>query len=385
MSDDNADDSASSSLPPPDDRLWRHPSEIGAGSRAVTAPASVRSPRRRTLLSVAVLAGVTGAAVTVAVLAAAGTLSPRVVERRAEPDTPITTAAASAGQPLTVRMVAAKTAAAVVSVSARVGGASRRGSGLVVRADGLLVTSAALVDGASAVTVTWGSGRMLPGRLLGTDDLTGLAVLRVDATALPVIAPAPAVPDPGDLAVTVGGGDGPRGSSVTQGVVSAVGSHAQSDGNPYLGLIETDQPVPTRADGGALVVDDGRVAGVCLRVGTTAGWAVPVDQALRVADDIARDGRVTRGWMGVTGADAVAEGTAAPVGARLLTVAAGSPADEARLAVGDVVEKVDGEPVRQMVDLQALLAQHRPGDTVTVTRNRAGARLTVPVRLIAPS
>ncbi|WCO67541.1 PDZ domain-containing protein [Iamia majanohamensis] len=354
---------------PPDDRLWRHPSEVARAARSTPPPAPARPRRgRRRLVAVAVLSGLTGAAATVVALAAVGSLSPRTIERveqaRAAP-TVATTASVR-----TASSVAASIAPAVVEVTATVGEVRRSGSGVVVREDGLILTSGALVAGADALVVTWPSGRSTTATDEGHDDVTGLAALTVEGSGHPVAQVGAAAPLPGETAITVAGSSD-SGPMVTQGVVSATGSHADPEEGRLLGMIETDQPVPDRADGAALVDGDGHLLGVCLSVAdqATSGFAVPAEVAERVADDLRRSGHVDRGWLGVSGAPSDPT-DAGPAGLEVAQVAPGSPAEEAGLEPGDVVTSVAGQRVSSVADVQAALGLTRPEQEISLRRAR---------------
>ncbi len=327
----------------------------------------------------AVISGLTGAAATVMVLAAVGSLSPRTVER-AQParitSTPSTTAVT-----LTASSAAASVAPAVVQLSVTAGDARRTGSGVVVRDDGLILTSEALLANADAVTVTWSSGQTAPGTIHGHDDMTGLAALTVEGSGFEVGVGDGEPPAPGERAITVGGSASTAGPTLTQGVISATRTHADPEEGRLLGLIETDQPVPDWADGGALVDGEGHLLGVCLTVpDKTTGFAVPMDVADRVAEDLSSTGRVDRGWLGVRGTASDANGDT-PAGVQVDEVAPDSPADDAGVAAGDVLTSVDGHPVRSMADVQAALTLTRPGDEITVRRALGQQVSTVDVAL----
>lgn len=355
---------------PPDDRLWRHPSEVARAAAASTSSrreAGRRGGRRR-LVAVAILSGLTGATATVVALAAVGSLSPRTIERveRARPAPTV----ATVSSPPPAGSIAASVSPAVVEVTAIVDDTRRRGSGVVIREDGLILTSQALVSGASAVMVTWSSGRSSTATDHGHDDVTGLAALTVAGTGHPVATVGTATPELGETVITVAGSAG-AGPTVTQGVVSATGTHADPERSRLLGMIETDQPVPERADGGALVDGEGRLLGVCLSVPAkaTTGFAVPVAVAERVAEDLRASGRVDRGWLGVSGS-ASDPTDAVPAGVRVEQVAPGSPAEAADIRPGDVLTEVDGHRVRSLADVQAALTLTRPDQEIDVARAR---------------
>lgn len=326
----------------------------------------------------AVLSGVTGAAATVVALAAVGSLSPRTVERVER------TGTSSVVTPTTgtATAVAASIAPSVVTVTATVGEARRRGSGVVMSAEGLILTSESLVSGAETVEVTWPSGATATATGVGHDDMTGLAALEVDGTDHPVADLEIADPVPGATAITVAGPSRSGGPAIARSVVSAANVHADPDGGRLLGLIQTDQPVPGWADGGALVDVHGSLIGVCLVVpGREAtGFAVPAAVAQRVAEDLGRTGSVERGWLGVRGT-AVDADDPTPEGVRIDEVAPGSPAAAADLRAGDILTAVDGQPVRSLADVQSALVLSRPDDEVTIDRVRSASAGTVEVTL----
>ncbi len=369
---------------PPEDRLWRHPSEVGAAriaSGAAPAPSADRP-----LWVVAVVAGLAGATVAVTALAVTGSLSPRIVERRS---TLVAATTSIAARPKTVKAVAGEAAEVVARVEVRTAEGTRSGSAVVIRADGALLTSARLVDGAVRVTVTLADGRALAASVVGRDPGTGVAVMRVPGP-LPVVRTADSPAQVGDPAVTVAGStEGGGQPSVTSGVVSSVGASVDDDGRRLWGLIELDRPVSDRGDGSALVGADGRVTGLCLTVpgrgqADATGYAVPIDVALAVAGDLISYGRVRRAWLGVEGDDLTAEDARrlhVAGGARLAGVTDGSPASRAGLRADDVVIEVGGTAVRSMGDLMAALQVLRPGERTTFTVVRDGDPLRMPVTL----
>jgi S1-C subfamily serine protease len=271
----------------------------------------------------------------------------------------------------------------VVEVAATVGDEVRHGSGVVARSDGLVLTSAQLVAGATAVGVTWPSGRREEATLDGRDPMTGLAAITVAGTGYPTATLDITPPRPGDQTITVSARPGGSAPLVVEGTVSATGTHV-ADGDALLvGLIETDHPVPAGADGGALVDREGNLRGICVALTgqTDAGWAVPAEVALRVADDLRRLGRVDRGWLGIAGAPVAVDG-AVPAGFAVGEVVAGSPAERAGLAAGDVVLAVDDQRVRSLPDVQAALTLTRPGQSVALEVNRADQTLEVEATLV---
>ena len=376
MFDDDPDDEQSGPELPvhPDDRLWRHPSEIAAYSPIPAAPTPARP-----FWSVAVVAGLAGATVAITALAVTGSLSPRVVERAASGSIPRTTTLSSLASPKSVRTLAADAAGFVVLVEAGTGTSFRSGSGVTLWPDGTLLTSADLVGSATSVSVTLSDGRTARGAVVGRDVASGIAVVRVPITGLPVARNPLVGPEPGDAAVTVGRPTANGRLSVTAGVVSSLEGQVSGRNGPMWGMIETDRPVPPRADGGALVDADGAVAGICLASNATnpvaSGYAVPLDVATAVATDLVTYGKVRAAWLGVEGTDlpdAAAEQMDIAGGARLSRVVRDGPAADGGLRVDDVVIAVAAAPVRSMADLQHALAIHRPGQQIQFTVLRDG-------------
>ncbi len=371
------DDEARPPLPP-EDRLWRHPSELAR-------PAAVGRGRRN-LAAVGVVSGLAGAAAAVLALAALGaftTAAPGEPDLAAVPSSPPSSAPPTTAA--TARAVASSVAPAVVGVTAEAGDVVRQGSGVVARSDGLVLTSAQLVAGATggAVTVVWPSGRAQEAVVEGIDPLTGLAALTVAGRGFPTATLDMSPPHRGEQAITVSARTEGV-ATVVDGRVSATSTHVANEGAVLVGLIETDTPIPADADGGALVDADGNLRGVCLALadGSGGGWAVPAEVALRVADDLRRLGRVDRGWLGVSGGPAAVDG-AVPAGFSVDAVALGSPAEAVGLQVGDVLLAVDDHRVRSLDDIKAALTLTRPGQTVAVELNRADQTLELPVTLAA--
>jgi S1-C subfamily serine protease len=324
--------------------------------------------------------------VAVTALALTGSLSPRVIERQSV----VSSAQLSSNtvpSPKTVRALATGAAAAVVQIHVAEGAARRTGSAVVLRADGALLTSAALVRDVASAKVVLADGRQFSATVAGRDPGTGLAVLRIPAAKLTPVTRTPSRPRPGDLAVTVAGQAGPEAEpSVTSGVVSSLDRSFQGDGVQLWGLIETDSPVPTGADGGALVGPDGKVGGVSLHLPSAGGmgYAVPIDLAWTVGLDLLEHGRARVAWLGVDGHDLgadEAEALGVDGGAALDGIDPGGPCAEAGLQVDDVIVRLGTTAIHTMKDLAGIMKAHRPGDTVTLAVARDGDERTVEVTL----
>ena len=270
------------------------------------------------------------------------------------------------------------------------------GSGFIISPDGVVITNQHVTQGAEQIVVTTRDGRDLPAKILGEDPLTDIAVLKVDGTGLPT-APLGKSTDLliGEWVVAVGnpfayllGNSEP---TVTAGVVSAVGRNllpSQGQSGIYVGMIQTDAPINPGNSGGPLANATGEVVGVNSSIFTSSGgsvgigFAIPIERALRVADELRRFGKVRRAWVGldVAGAEDL-RGWKRVGGLRVTQVAAGGPAGRAGVAVGDVLVSALGRRLRTFLDWEAVMLDTGPGDTLTVSFRHAGesrtARLAV--------
>jgi S1-C subfamily serine protease len=394
--DDDADDDVGGARPPlpPDDRLWRHPSELGLHGQAATlleaAPAG-RGTGRPTTWAIVLVAGLAGAVLSSGLIAITGRLAPRIVERQVIEKvavTPVVSSPSLRGDH-GVEAVARRLSPAIVRLDVERGEELAIGSGVLFRDDGMLLTSAHVVDGADRIRVQLADGRRFDGTLVGLDGLTDIAVVDVDAKDLPVAvlgttdglrvgAPAVAIGSPLGLK---------GGPSVTTGVISAVGRSVQtSDGTPLHGMLQTDAPIAPGSSGGALVDSSGSVVGIVSAAaedgGGRFGFATPIDLAHRIAVQLIEHGKAVLGWLGVEGSDltpeqAVSMGVTG--GARVRGITTNSPADAAGLAPDDVITEVDGQPVGSMPGLVVETREHQPGDHVEVGYWRDGKEGTATV------
>ncbi|MFP5308101.1 MAG: S1C family serine protease [Actinomycetes bacterium] len=287
-----------------------------------------------------------------------------------------------------VAAVAAQVSPSVVRIDVPGGGA---GSGVIVDADGTIVTNAHVVARASAVTVTTPDGERLDGEVVGADVATDVAVVRVDGGDLPAAALADATPTVGETVVAIGSPFGLDGS-VTAGVVSAVNRTVSGPTAALVDMIQTDAAINPGNSGGALVDTRGEVVGINTAIfsrgGDSAGigFAIPIATVRDIATQLVETGEVRAGFLGVSGQDVdpqVAELYGLPVtsGAVLAEVVPGSPADEAGLRRGDIVVGVDGRDVGSMAELAGLVSRTRPGETVTIDVVRDGEEVSLDVTL----
>jgi S1-C subfamily serine protease len=396
LDDDDAEEGGGSRPPlPPDDRLWRHPSELGAHPYPALAPANpVRSSGagRWTPLASVLVAGLAGAVLTFGLMAVTG-LSPRVVQHQVIEKVAVTPVVSSPVQRTSdgVEAVAQHLSPAIVRLDVDRAGQQQAGSGVVFRDDGMVLTSAHVVENADQIDVVLNDGRRFRGTLIGLDEPTDVAVVDIAANNLPVAvlgsakglaigAPAMAIGSPSSEGGT---------AAVSTGVISAMGRTVDAaDGAALHGMLQTDAPIAPESCGGALVDTAGSVVGIMTAVtadvGQRWGFATPIDLAHMVALELIQHGKAALGWLGVEGIDLTADqatlmGVAG--GARVSSVAPNSPASAAGLAPDDVITDVDGQPVSSMPSLMVELRDHQPGDRVQVGYVRHGQRGTTTVKL----
>src|SRR5438309_7588130 len=256
------------------------------------------------------------------------------------------------------------------------------GSGFVISPDGVVITNQHVTQGAEQIVVTTRDGRDFPAQIQGEDPLTDIAVLKVDGTDLPV-APLGKSTDLqiGEWVVAVGNPFayllGNTEPTVTAGVVSAVGRNllpSEGQSGIYVGMIQTDAAINPGNSGGPLANALGEVVGVNSSILTPSGgsvgvgFAIPIERAVRVADELRRFGTVRRAWVGldVAGAEDL-RGWKRVGGLRVTQVAANGPAARAGIAEGDVLLVARGHRLRTFLDWEAVLLDTGPGDTLTVS------------------
>jgi serine protease Do len=263
------------------------------------------------------------------------------------------------------------------------------GSGFILSPDGYVLTNAHVVEGADEVTVTLTDKREFKAKLIGSDARTDVAVVKIEATGLPFVK----VGDVnrlkvGEWVIAIGSPLGLE-STVTAGIVSA----KARDTGDYLKLIQTDVAINPGNSGGPLINMRGEVVGINSQLVSYSGgyegisFAIPIDEAIRVSDQLRATGRVIRGRIGVQigpVSKEVAEslGLGKPVGALVEAVQTGTPAEKAGITAGDIITKVDGTAVEEPGDLPRLVGAIKPGAKANVEVFRNGAYKTVPVSVI---
>ena len=260
------------------------------------------------------------------------------------------------------------------------------GSGVIIDAGGDIVTNEHVVGPANAsgtkilVTLNDGTGRKLPGTIIGADHTTDVALVHIDAPNLPVahLGSSQGLV-PGQMAVAIGNPLGFR-FTVTHGVVSALGRPINDDqeGRVYENLIQTDCAINPGNSGGALVNLQGQVIGINTIVASRAqgiGFAIPIDTALRVADELKRFGKVKRPWLGlvvITNTNQLASAYDLPnvAGVVVARIARGGPGAGAGLERGDVITRINDQPVRSDDDFKSIEKKLKIGQTVAITLRR---------------
>ncbi len=266
-----------------------------------------------------------------------------------------------------------------------------QGSGVIVGEDGTIATNNHVVSGARRVEVTLSDGRKLPARVVGSDPATDLAILRVDEKNLPAakLGDSNAL-EPGDWVIAVGNPFG-LDHTVTAGVVSAKGRSGVGVAT-YENFIQTDAAINPGNSGGPLVDLDGEVVGINTAIRSFAGgsdgigFAIPSSTLKSVLPHLLAQGRVSRGWLGVSIQPLTPElarsfGAASAEGALISELVEGAPAARAGLHPGDIVVALDGKPVKSHTELMERIAAIEPGQRVELETLRDGKRSTIEVVL----
>ncbi|HVL55601.1 MAG TPA: Do family serine endopeptidase [Burkholderiaceae bacterium] len=272
---------------------------------------------------------------------------------------------------------------------------SGQGSGFIVSADGLILTNAHVVDQAREVNVTLTDRREYRAKVLGSDRRTDVAVLKIDAKNLPTVRLGQSEDvKVGEWVIAIGSPYGLE-SSVSVGVVSATGRSLPRGAAPF---IQTDAALNPGNSGGPLFNSRGEVVGINSQIYSRTGgyqglsFAIPIDLAVRIKDQIVANGKVEHARLGVTVQDlnqqlADSFGLPRPGGALISSVEANSPAARAGLQSGDIVRQANGRPVVRAGDLTAIIGMHKPGDTVEfdVWRKRQTQTVTAQLGALEPS
>jgi serine peptidase DegS len=253
------------------------------------------------------------------------------------------------------------------------------GSGVIVRSDGYILTNAHVIANAEEILVAFHDGRTLRAEVAGQDPETDLAVIRVEDRDLEAI-PLGSSDDArvGDVVLAIGNPFG-IGQTVSLGIISAKGRYGLS-ASPYEDFLQTDAAINPGNSGGPLIDGRGRLIGISSlffsRSGGSQGigFAVPAQLAMAVLDQIVREGRVIRGWLGIQIGD---EDGSDGSGLRVAAVIPGSPADIAGVATGDRILALDGVAAVNRREVLRQIAMAAPGSRIALTVARSGNRLTL--------
>ncbi len=262
------------------------------------------------------------------------------------------------------------------------------GSGVIVSPDGYILTNNHVVEGADQITVTLADSRIAEARIVGTDPETDLAVLKIELDKLPVIVLGNsdhAVV--GDTVLAIGNPFG-VGQTVTSGIISALG-RSELGINTFENFIQTDAAINPGNSGGALVDVEGNLLGINTAIYSRSGgsmgigFAIPVSTAKIVMDGLVKDGKVTRGWIGVEPNELSPElaetfGVAGTNAGVIITgVLQGGPAARAGMLPGDVIVQVDEQRVRNVAEMMTAVASLQPGQRADFEILRNGQSMTL--------
>ena len=265
-----------------------------------------------------------------------------------------------------------------------------QGSGFIVSPDGIILTNAHVVDGATEVTVRLTDRREFRAKVLGSDKPSDVAVLKIEATGLPTVKLGSSTnAKVGEWVLAIGSPFGFE-NSVTSGIVSAK-SRSLPDGT-YIPFIQTDVAVNPGNSGGPLFNMKGEVIGINAQIFTHSGgyqglsFAVPIDLAVKVKDQLQQYGKVSRGRLGVTIQEvnqqlADSFGLKAPGGALVASVEEDGPAAKAGIKAGDVILRLNGRAISSSAELPAQVADVKPGTNATLEISRNGATKEIEVKV----
>jgi S1-C subfamily serine protease len=389
--------------PPPPHDFYGLPPQPATQADAAPAPAPAPAKRSGVLYILGVVAaGALGAALTIGALAVAGTFDDEV------PVVTTTVAAAApaeststpplapvAGTTVDPSAVAAKVLPGIVTVivyeDAEATIASGSGSGVVMSEDGFIITNHHVIEGALSYEVTFEDGRIYTAELIGSDDLTDIAVLKISADNLTAVEFGSA--DSlrlGDPSIAIGNPLGQEGgASITAGIISAFNRRVDfADETSLFGMIQTDAAINSGSSGGALVNANGELIGITSAIGVSTagpegiGYAIPIEVVDRITSEIIETGDVVHPFIGVRMQSyfgQAEDGAVIPGGAMIVLIEDESGAGDAGMLQDDVVIAIDGKKVTGQSDLALAVRLFRVGDVVTFTVIRDGETLNFDV------
>jgi putative serine protease PepD len=386
------DDADEGELPPPvhpDDRLWRHPSEVAWSDPSATpAPATPNPARPSRTWPLALTSALAGAVLALGTVALVGGVGSESADTTADATTDATLLRdPGTFSPMGLATVAESVLPSVVHIEVDGPDGARTGTGVVMFDDGHVLTNAHVVADATTVTLVNADGTALPGRVIGVDRVTDVAVVApaeghaADVVWTPATLGSTDGLEVGQVVVAVGAAAGEDAvPSVAFGLVAALGRRVvTAEGDPLHGMIEIDAPVAPTATGGALCDEAGAVIGLSTARADVAGagYATPIEAAWSVAEALIADGAVHHVWLGIEGSD----NSGAGGGVLVERVIADSPAEASGLESGDVLVDIAGRPIGTMSDLVVALRAHQPGEIVALAVERGDDLVDVDVTL----
>jgi putative serine protease PepD len=359
------------------------PQAASTDAEIASNPPPKRSPRLAALVAVAVLSGGTAAVATHA-------LDGRGTTATYAPATSNAQARTLSGKTLDVAQVVAAVGPSVVSIRSQISNGfvteSAAGTGVIISADGEVMTNAHVVDGASSVKVTLaGESQSRDATVVGADTANDLALLKISGVSNLPAATLGKSSDVrvGDDVVAIGNALALKGGpTVTRGIVSALDRTLETAEATMTGLIQTDASISSGNSGGPLVDATGKVIGINSAVAASGqgasaeniGFAIAIDNARPVIDRLRNHtAAAAAGYLGVRSADP----TDGSRGATVVSVESGSAAEKAGLVAGDLITSIDGKSIDGAAALGAAIRAHTPGTPVKITFIRSGSQRTV--------
>ena len=272
------------------------------------------------------------------------------------------------------------------------------GSGFIISSDGNILTNAHVVEGSTTVEVVLKDGRRLQGRVLGTDSVTDVAVIKIDANNLPTVSLGDSNNlQPGEWAIAIGN---PLGldNSVTVGIISATGRSSNDVGVPdkRVGFIQTDAAINPGNSGGPLLNQNGEVIGINTAIIDGAqglGFAIPINNAQQIAQQLIKVGKAEHAYLGIAMQTLTPELTQelnrnfntnirflTDQGVLIMQVVPGSPADRSGLKPGDIIQKIDNQTISESENVQQIVQNKTVGSLLELEINRNGQNLNFQVR-----
>lgn len=263
------------------------------------------------------------------------------------------------------------------------------GSGVIIRSDGYVLTNNHVVRKADDIEVTLSDGRKFKGKVVGRDSFTDLALVKIEANKLPIIRFGKSDQvKPGDWAIAIGNPSG-LDHTVTFGIISALGRSINALGS-NVELIQTDAAINPGNSGGPLLNIDGELIGLNTAIQSGAqniGFAIPIDVARDVVDQLLNKGQIDRPYLGIYMQDLnekLAKSLGVPAdtaGVVIARVTSDGPAAGSGLKMGDVITRIDGTEVKDGKSVQRIVRKHKPGDKLNVLVNRSGSLVATEVKV----